>query len=66
LLDDRDLGGFIDACRTGDGKSLDDCGRAGLLPDQMQVCWRGLVLQSIPRHQVADRFGFNAVPGPGG
>jgi hypothetical protein len=66
LLDDRDLGGFIDACRTGDGKSLDDCGRAGLLPDQMQVCWRGLLLQSIPRHQVADRFGFNAVPGPGG
>ncbi len=62
LLDDRELGEFLDACRTGGGNSLDDCGLAGLSLRQDPIFWRDLPLQSIARDQVTDRFGFNAAP----
>lgn len=63
LLDDRDLAGFLDACCTSAGRSLGDCGFTGMASDHLRVFWRGLLLQSIFRRQVAERFGFNAAPG---
>ena len=62
LLDDRDLGGFLDACRTSAGKSPDYCDLAELTSDRVQVFWRCMLLQRIPRHRVAGHFGFNAAP----
>lgn len=62
LLDDRELGGFLDECRTGSGKLPDECGLAGFSLNQDPIFWRNLPLQSIARNQVPERFGFNSAP----
>lgn len=62
LLDDRYLGGFLDACSTRDGRPLDDCSNSGLPSEDIPIFWRGLSVQSIRGHEVPARFGFNPSP----
>lgn len=65
LLDDRDLAGFLSACRDRDGNPADD----SLLADLMQgretgVFWGKIPVQPICSEAVALRYGFNPAPKP--
>lgn len=65
LLDDRDLAGFLSACRDRDGNPAADY----LLADLMQgsetgVLWGKMPVQPIHSDTVALRYGFNSAPKP--
>ena len=65
LLDDRDLAGFLSACRDREGNPADE----NLLADLMQgkegrVFWKGTLIQPIRSGSVAARYAFNPDPKP--
>lgn len=71
LLDDRDLFGFLDRLRQGNGQSVDDTTLANLSPDNglagtLFLDWNGrrIPLQAVRRADMARRFGFIGTPTP--
>ena len=65
LLDDRDLAGFLSACRDRDGNPADERLLADLMQGQESgVFWKSLPLQPIQAESVATRYAFNPTPKP--
>ena len=64
LLDDRDLAGFVEACRHADGAPAGEAALLDAMAGAGGVFWNGLPLQSIERRAVPARFGFEPAPAP--
>lgn len=65
LLDDRDLAGFVDGCRSPDGSGLAEFPSSLTPGGAVQAQWQGLALQPVARRDVPVFFGFNPEPQPG-
>lgn len=64
LVDDRDLAGFVAACRNVNGDTVGDDALLAIMTGASGVFWRGLPLQAIKRRDVGPRFGFRPDPAP--
>jgi Protein of unknown function (DUF2946) len=64
LLDDRDLAGFLQACRDAGGMPADDETLLAAMSGDADLFWWGMPVQRIRRDDVALRFGFRPDPAP--
>jgi len=67
LLDDRDLAGLLDACRSADGAPAGEADLLATLAGQRQdrgVSWNDLPLGSVRRTDAPALFGFDPAPAP--
>jgi hypothetical protein len=62
LLDDRDLPGFLAACRNADGEIATEDALLETMKGDAGVVWRGMPLQAIRHTELPARFGF--IPDP--
>lgn len=64
LLDDRDLGDFLDDCQDAYGAPADEGAMLATMCGSSRMFWCGLPVQSIKRCDVPRHFGFRPDPAP--
>lgn len=62
LLDDRDLGAFVDECVGADGGPIDETALLAAMHGGAGVVWRGLAVGTLRSDEVPARFGFRRAP----